>query len=102
VRIDARLEWMAVAASAGCPVMAACRAWNDAQRDRVVRKKTMTGTHTGEFDGISPTGKRVDIQYVDILRLRDGQIIEHWLSMDQLSFMRQLGGDLAVAHRSAR
>jgi predicted ester cyclase len=51
----------------------------------------MTGTHTGEFNGIAPTGKRVEIQFVDILRLRDGQIIEHWLSMDQLSFMQQLG-----------
>ena len=29
--------------------------------------------------------------YVDILRLRDGKIIEHWLSMDQMSFMQQLG-----------
>src|SRR5215212_8197196 len=62
-----------------------------AEGDRVVTKKTMTGTHTGEFNGIPPTGRRVEIQYVDILRLRDGQIVEHWLSMDQLNFMRQLG-----------
>jgi steroid delta-isomerase-like uncharacterized protein len=62
-----------------------------AEGDRVATKKTMTGTHTGEFNGIPPTGKRVAIQYVDILRLRDGEIIEHWLSMDQLSFMQQLG-----------
>ena len=62
-----------------------------AEGDRVVTKKTMTGTHIGEFNGIPPTGKRVAIQYVDILRLRDGQIIEHWLSMDQLSFLQQLG-----------
>jgi predicted SnoaL-like aldol condensation-catalyzing enzyme len=33
----------------------------------------------------------VTVQYVDILRLRDGKIVEHWLSMDQLSFMQQLG-----------
>jgi steroid delta-isomerase-like uncharacterized protein len=62
-----------------------------AEGERVVTKKTMTGTHTGEFNGIPPTGNRVEIQYVDILRLRDGRIIEHWLSMDQLSFMQQLG-----------
>lgn len=62
-----------------------------AEGDLVATKKTMTGTHTGEFNGIAPTGKRVEIQYVDFLRLRDGQIIEHWLSMDQLSFMQQLG-----------
>lgn len=62
-----------------------------AEGDSVVTKKTMTGTHTGEFNGIAPTGARVEIQYVDILRLRDGQITEHWLSMNQLSFMQQLG-----------
>jgi steroid delta-isomerase-like uncharacterized protein len=62
-----------------------------AEGDRVATKKTFTGTHTAEFNGIAPTGKRVEIQYIDILRLRDGQIIEHWLSMDQLSFMQQLG-----------
>jgi steroid delta-isomerase-like uncharacterized protein len=62
-----------------------------AESDRVVTKKTFTGTHTAELNGIPPTGKRVSIQYVDILRLRDGKIIEHWLSMDQMNFMQQLG-----------
>ncbi len=62
-----------------------------AEGDRVVTKKTFTGTHTGELNGIPPTGNRVSIQYVDIMRVRDGQIVEHWLSMDQLSFMQQLG-----------
>ncbi len=62
-----------------------------AEGDRVVTKKTFTGTHTGELSGIPPTGNRVSIQYVDIMRVLDGQIVEHWLSMDQLSFMQQLG-----------
>ncbi len=62
-----------------------------AEGDRVATKKTFTGTHTGEFMGIPASGNRVTLQYVDILRLRDGRIIEHWLSMDQLSFMQQLG-----------
>ena len=62
-----------------------------AEGDRVATKKTFTGTHTGDFGEIAATGNRVSIQYVDILRLRDGKIIEHWLSMDQLSFLQQLG-----------
>ena len=62
-----------------------------AEGDRVATKKTFTGTHTGDFMGIPPTGNPVTLQFVDILRLRDGQIIEHWFSMDQLSFMQQLG-----------
>ncbi len=62
-----------------------------AEGDRVVTKKTFTGTHTGEFGGIPTSGNSVTIQYVDILRLRDGKIIEHWLCMDQLTFLQQLG-----------
>ena len=62
-----------------------------AEGDQVVTKKTFTGTHEAEFAGIPPTGKRVTLQFVDIMRVRDGRITEHWLSMDQLSFMQQLG-----------
>jgi predicted ester cyclase len=62
-----------------------------AEGDQVVTKKTFHGTHTVEFGGIPPTGKEVTLQYVDIMRVRDGLITEHWLSMDQLSFMQQLG-----------
>ena len=62
-----------------------------AEGDQVVTKKTFRGTHTAEFAGIPPTGKPVTLQYVDIMRVREGRIIEHWLSMDQLSFMQQLG-----------
>jgi steroid delta-isomerase-like uncharacterized protein len=62
-----------------------------AEGDQVVTKKTFTGTHTAELNGIPPTGKRVTLQFADIMRVRDGQIVEHWLAMDQLSFMQQLG-----------
>jgi len=62
-----------------------------AEGDQVVTKKTFTGTHTGEFAGIPATGKPVTLQFVDIMRLRDGKIVEHWNCIDQLSFMQQLG-----------
>ena len=62
-----------------------------AEGDRVVTKKTFSGTHTGDFGGIPATGKRVTLQYVDIMRVREGRIVEHWLSMDQLSWLQQLG-----------
>jgi predicted ester cyclase len=62
-----------------------------AEGDQVVTKKTFTGTHEAEFGSIPPTGKRVTLQFVDIMRVRNGRIVEHWLSMDQLSFMQQLG-----------
>ncbi|MFZ0142366.1 MAG: ester cyclase [Aeromicrobium sp.] len=62
-----------------------------AEGDQVVTKKTFHGTHTAELAGIPPTGRTVTLQYVDIRRVRDGRITEHWLAMDQLSFMQQLG-----------
>jgi steroid delta-isomerase-like uncharacterized protein len=62
-----------------------------AEGDQVVTKKTCTGTHTAEFAGMPATGRAVTLQFVDIMRVRDGRIVEHWLSMDQLSFMQQLG-----------
>jgi steroid delta-isomerase-like uncharacterized protein len=61
-----------------------------AEGDRVVTKKTLRGTHTSEFGGIPATGKRVTLQYVDIMRVREGRIVEHWASMDQLSWLQQL------------
>ena len=62
-----------------------------AEGDQVVTKKTFEGTHTAELNGIPPTGRRVTLQFADIMRVRDGKIVEHWLTMDQLSFMQQLG-----------
>ena len=62
-----------------------------AEGDQVVTKKTFTGTHTEEFNGIPPTGRRVTLQFADIMRVRDGKIVEHWNVIDQMSFMQQLG-----------
>ena len=62
-----------------------------AEGDQVVTKKTFTGTHTEELNGIPPTGKHVTLQFADVMRVRDGKIVEHWLAMDQMSFMQQLG-----------
>jgi len=62
-----------------------------AEGDQVVTKKTFTGTNTGEFNGIPATGKRVTFQYVDIMRVRNGRIVEHWNCIDWLNWLQQLG-----------
>ncbi len=46
--------------------------------DKVVVRGTWTGTHKGEFMGISPTGNSVSFQVIDILRIVNGRITEHW------------------------
>jgi predicted ester cyclase len=50
-------------------------------------------THTGEFMGIAPTGKRVEIRYMDFWKVKDGKIIDNWVMVDFPHVMRQLGVD---------
>ena len=60
--------------------------------DKVVVRARVTGTNTGSFMGMPPTGKSVDVQVIDILRFGgDGLVHEHWGVMDMLSMMQQLG-----------
>jgi predicted ester cyclase len=49
-----------------------------AEGDKVTTRKTIRGTHQGPLLGIAPTGKQVAIEVIDIIRLRDGQYVEHW------------------------
>jgi steroid delta-isomerase-like uncharacterized protein len=49
-----------------------------AEGDRVAARITMRGTHRGEFQGIAPTGKRVEVRAIDMFRISDGKIVEHW------------------------
>ena len=59
--------------------------------DRVVTRFTGRGTHKGPLIGIPPTGKRVTITAIDILRFENGRIAEHWGNQDLLGMMQQLG-----------
>jgi steroid delta-isomerase-like uncharacterized protein len=63
--------------------------------DKVVTRKSFTGTHEGEFLGVPPTGRRVTIDVIDIVRVRDGRIVEHWNIVDLLGALRQMGAALA-------
>lgn len=62
-----------------------------AEGDRVMTYKTFSGTHTGEFMGIPPTGKYVRFDVMDLIRIADGQFVEHWGVVDQAGLMAQLG-----------
>jgi steroid delta-isomerase-like uncharacterized protein len=51
----------------------------------------LTATHTGEFMGVPATNKSVEFESVDIIRLEDGKVAEHWGVTDVMSLMQQLG-----------
>jgi len=60
--------------------------------DKVVIRARVTGTHQGELMGMPATGKRVDVQLIDIMRFGDdGLALEHWGVIDSLAMMQQLG-----------
>ena len=61
-----------------------------AEGDKVAQRITWTGTHKGDFMGIPATGKSVSIQVLDIIRVVDGHIVEHWGLMDSMGLMQQL------------
>ncbi len=49
-----------------------------AEEDKVTARVTMSGTHQREFQGIAPTGNRVQVRAIDIFRIMNGKIVEHW------------------------
>jgi steroid delta-isomerase-like uncharacterized protein len=62
-----------------------------AEGDKVATRKTFHGSHQGEFMGIPPTGQQVSMELIDIVRIADGRVVEHWAVGDNLGMMQQLG-----------
>lgn len=62
-----------------------------AEADKVVTRKVLHGTHKGEFFGIAPTGRAVEVNVIDIFTIVDGKLRDHWGGFDRLSMMQQLG-----------
>ena len=62
-----------------------------AEGDRVTTRVTWEATHSGVYEGLSPTGKRVLISGIAISRIENGQIVERWLEIDRLGWLQQLG-----------
>lgn len=61
------------------------------KEDRLVKRWIFNGTHTGEFSGIPPTGKKITVKGVSVARIVDGKIAEELDYMDDLGFLQQLG-----------
>lgn len=51
-------------------------------------------THSGEFMGIAPTGKRITIRYMDFWKVEDGKITDNWVMVDFPHVLAQLGRDV--------
>lgn len=62
-----------------------------AEGDQVAWSVPASGTHTGEFMGIPPTGNTVAFDSLNIATLRDGRLYRHRVMMDLATMMTQLG-----------
>jgi predicted ester cyclase len=65
-----------------------------AEGDQVGMLWRLTGTHNGNFFGIPPTGKTVDIYEVGFFRVADGKITDGWFMGDEAGLLKQLGAKL--------
>lgn len=58
--------------------------------DLVAFRFTLTGTHRGPFQGVAPTGVRVSVPGLDLVRLSEGRLAEHWGGADLAILKAQL------------
>lgn len=65
-----------------------------ASGDKVITTYIAKGTHDGEFNGIPATGNKMESSVINIVRIKDGFIVEEWENFDVLSFMEPLGFEL--------
>jgi steroid delta-isomerase-like uncharacterized protein len=65
--------------------------WQAVEGDRVTTYKTYHGTHEGPVFGLAPTGRKISFDTVDVMRVRDGRITEHWGVAHLYSLLQQLG-----------
>lgn len=62
-----------------------------AEDDRVVVRWTNSGTNVGDFLGMPATGRPFTIAGIDIFRVEDGKLAEHWHVVDMLAQLQQVG-----------
>lgn len=62
-----------------------------AEGNKVLIQARATGTNTGEFNGIPPTGRQMDLPFAIRYTVENGKITDHWLIADQMLLLEQLG-----------
>lgn len=68
--------------------------------DKVMVKYTISGTHQGVFMGIEPTNKRLTITGIDIFRVINGKVVEHWDAAHQICAIPSVQRDFALSSAS--
>ncbi|KMO30629.1 ester cyclase [Methylobacterium aquaticum] len=62
-----------------------------AEGDRVLVRLRVRGRHTGDLMGLPASGRSIDIAVMDLFRIVDRRLVEHWALLDNLGLLKQLG-----------
>lgn len=62
-----------------------------AEGDKVATRWKMQGTHEGKFQGLPPSGRKIEITGITIFRVANSKLIDGWTSEDLLGLYQQLG-----------
>lgn len=62
-----------------------------AEKDTVVARLTIVGTHKGAFMGAPPTGKKITMRGLDMFRVKNGKVTEVWHYGDEMVALAQIG-----------
>jgi len=62
-----------------------------AEGDIVATWYVMRATHLVSFGGVPATGKKITLRGVNVQRIRDGRIVEHWGGSNSLEVLLELG-----------
>lgn len=73
-----------------------------AANDWVVQRYVVQATHTGDFANLRPTGKRLTCGGVNLFRIANGRIVEHWAYADDIGLLAQAGAELPPEWLSLR
>ena len=93
-KIEGRDRWIQAFVgpmSQGFPDLDVEREFTVAENDKVVVRWRGTGTHTGEFRGVAPTGKAINIAGAAIYRVEGDRIVEGWAQADTFALLTQIG-----------
>jgi steroid delta-isomerase-like uncharacterized protein len=66
-----------------------------AEGDKVATRWKLSGAHEGTFQGVPPSGKRVEMTGITIFRLADGKLIDGWTNEDVWGMLQQIGAGTA-------
>ena len=86
-----RVERGAAAMSKAFPDLRTAEADSVKEGNKVAFRWLLSGTHEGEFMGVAATGRQVEVMGMDIVRVADGEIVEHWGEFDAIGLLRQIG-----------